>query len=135
MLKGILAVLVFIYALGNAFKELHLVGGDEMLLIALTAIALLMYFVGYFLSRIRWLGVVSGVALAIGTMGILLKTLHLNGADAMLRTGIILLAILIPALIWKRKSFHGLFLRMMRRGFANDEEGFDEFNEKAKCGL
>ncbi|MEI9919385.1 MAG: hypothetical protein WDO14_11355 [Bacteroidota bacterium] len=109
--KYTLAILILLYGIGMAFKELHLRGANETITITLTSLSILMYFVGYYLSKIRWLGVMCGVLLAITANGVLFKTLHLDGANTMLLIAIVGLIILIPVLIFKRSYFHRLFLR------------------------
>ncbi len=109
--KNSLAILILIYGIGMAFKELHLVGSDEIITLTLTSLSILMYFVGYYLSKIRWLGIACGVLLATTGMGHLYKTLHIAGANMMFMIGIAGLLILIPILIFKRRYFHRLFLR------------------------
>jgi len=111
--KNSLAITILTWGIANAFKTLHLRGADEMILISLVTIAILMYFVGYYLSKIRWLGVICGWILAIVAVGILFKTFHLNGADELLWLGIVFIILLMPLVIWKRKSFHALFLRFI----------------------
>jgi len=111
LVKNSLAFTMLMWGVANAFKQLHLAGADEMILISLTFLAILMYFVGYYLSKIRWLGVICGWMMAVVAMGILFKTFHLGGADEMLLIGMGFIIIIAPILIWKRKLFHALFLR------------------------
>lgn len=118
IVKNTMAVLILIYATGMAFKQLQLMGADEMMIISLCALAMLMYFVGYYLTKVRWLGIICGGIIAMGSIGILFKTLHLTGADAMLLEAFIAFAVFIPIIIWKRKNFHQLLVRFCVIGFA-----------------
>lgn len=111
LVKSALAFTILVWGVGNTFKQLHLTGADEMILISLTVLALLMYFVGYYLAKVRLLGILAGFVAATTAIGVLFKTLHLQGADEMLNVGIIAMVILTPIVIWKRKLFHTLFLR------------------------
>lgn len=111
--KTILAIICLGFCLSLAMKQLSLSGADEMIIIFVTALALVMYFVGYFLTRIRWLGIVCGCVLAMSVVGVLFKILHLDGANEMLTIGAIALLIWIPIIIWKRKVFHSLFIRFV----------------------
>lgn len=111
--KNIFAVALLIFGFGLAFKELHLRGADELILITLMVMSILAYFFGYYLSKIRWLGVVCGVLLAICCDGILFKILHLSGANEMLYIGATGLVVQIPIILIKRRSVHRLFLRLL----------------------
>jgi hypothetical protein len=111
LVKNALAFTLLVWAAGNAFKQMHLTGADEMILLSLTVLAFLMYFVGYYLTKVRLLGFFAGFVLATVAIGVLFKTLHLAGGEEMLTIGIVTMIILTPVLIWKRKLFHALFLR------------------------
>ena len=110
-LRGAIAVLILMFGIAMAFKELHLTGANEMMMISICAIAMLMYFVGYYLTKVRWLGIICGNVMAIGGIGILFKTLHLSGADQMILIALLAFSVLIPVIIWKRKLFHQLLIR------------------------
>ena len=100
-----------------AFKQLHLTGADPMMVVSIGLLAWLVYFVGYYLAKVRWLGIIIGNVMAIGGIGILFKTLHLTGADQMLLITFVAFSILIPVIIWKRKLFHQLLVRFCLAGF------------------
>ncbi len=113
LVKSALAFSILMWGVANAFKQLHLSGADQMIFISLTSTAILMYFVGYYLSKIRWLGVICGWTLAVVAMGVLFRTFHLGGAYEMMLVAAMFLFVITPFVIWKRKSFHGLFLRLI----------------------
>ncbi len=115
--KNAFAGLIFLYCLGMSMKYLRLAGANEMVMISLSTLAWLLYFVGYYLSKIRWLGIASGGMLATFSHGILFKTLHLPGGDEMLLIGIVTLGLLVPLMFWQRKRFHVLFLKFCVSAF------------------
>ncbi len=117
IVKNTMAVLILICGIALGFKFLQLAGANEMLSISLTALALLMYFVGYYLTKIRWLGILFGNVIAIASIGILFKILHLTGANEMLLISFCAFCIIIPIIIWKRNIFHLLLLRFCLAGF------------------
>ncbi|HEX8059648.1 MAG TPA: hypothetical protein VF473_01880, partial [Cyclobacteriaceae bacterium] len=111
--KSIFSFALLIFGFGLALKEHRLKGADEVILITLVIMSLLAYFFGYYLSKVRWLGVVCGVLLAMCCSGILFKILHLDGANVMLYVGATGLVIQIPLILIKRKVVHRLFLRLL----------------------
>jgi hypothetical protein len=113
LIKGVAAFLILVFGLGSAFKELHLRGADEMVVITASALAVLSYFIGYYLSKVRWLGVIEGTLLAISMTGILFTQLHLEGAKEMLYVAGLGLVIQAPIVFFTRKIFHRLFLRFV----------------------
>ena len=117
LVKNAMAVLILIYGVSMTFKQLHLKGADPMMLVSISLLAWLVYFVGYYLAKVRWLGIIIGNVMAIGGIGILFKTLHLTGADQMLFIAFVAFSILIPLIIWKRKLFHHLLVRFCLAGF------------------
>jgi hypothetical protein len=117
IVKNLMAISLLTYGIGSSFKQLHLAGADELITVSLNLIALLMYFVGYYLTKVRWLGIVVGGVVAVASVGILFKTLHLDGANAMISVAFFAFAIWIPIIIWKRRYFHKLLLRFCLVGF------------------
>jgi hypothetical protein len=117
VVKGMLAVLILAYTAAMAMKYLHVSGANAMILISLGWMSILLYFVGYYLAKIRWLGIVTGGLLATTTMGILFKSLHLPGANEMLLIAILTQAILTPIVLWQRKKFHILFVKFTTAAF------------------
>jgi len=115
-IKSLLAGLVLLLHVGMSFKELSLYGADTMVMISLCSIGPLMYGVGYFLSKKRWLGIICGAMLGTGSIGILFKILHLAGADEMIIVAACSFAIWIPVIIWKRNLFHSLLIRFCLLG-------------------
>jgi hypothetical protein len=112
-LKTILAVLCLGFAFSLALKQLSITGSNELILIFFSALGVSMYFVGYFRTSIRWLGVICGWVLAMSLVGIEFKILHLSGANEMMVIGIAALIIWTPIIVWKRKVFHSLFIRFV----------------------
>lgn len=110
-IKNTVAILFLFVMIGISFKQLYLVGANAFLLISLLMLAILMYFVGYYLSKIRWLGILYGGILAIASVGLLFKRLYVEGANAMIFVALIALLILIPFAFWKRHLFHRLLIR------------------------
>lgn len=115
--RNTVAVLILIYGIALAFKELKFIGADEILFISLTGLTISMYFVGYYLTKVPWLGVICGGIISVACFGILFKTLHFTGADQMLWMALAAFFILPPIIIWKRNVFHKLFLRFCLAGF------------------
>jgi hypothetical protein len=111
VVKNTVAAVTLGALVGLAFKNIHFAGADEIAMISLTMGALLMYFMGFYLSRVKWFGLISGMLLGSGSVGILFKILHLDGADEMLLMGMIGLAI-CSVIVWlNKKRFHSLLLR------------------------
>jgi hypothetical protein len=111
LVRNLLATAVFLFCVGMVFKQLHFAGADEFIMIGASALSPLMFFAGYFLSRIRWLGVISGWMLSTASIGVLFQTLHLNGSQEMLLIGTIAGLVFSIIMLLKRKQFHSLFLR------------------------
>jgi hypothetical protein len=109
--KNTLAVLILIGSTGLAFRQLHLAGANVMLIGSLGTIGWVMYFVGYYLTKIKWLGIICGLIMAISNIAVLFKIQHWEGANKILLMGIICSCLLIPLVIWKRKAFHFLMIR------------------------
>ena len=109
--KNALAVWILILALGLTFKQVYFAGANEMLTLSLFSISILMFFVGYYLTKVKWLGIICGWIMAIASIGSLFKILHLEGADEMRLISISCSIALIPIVIWKRKMFHFLMIR------------------------
>lgn len=109
--KSTLAVLVLFLAMGFAFKQLRFAGANEMLILSLGSISILMFFVGYYLTKIKWIGIICGWIMAIASIGVLFTIHHWEGADEMLSIGITGSIVLIPIVVWKRKTFHFLMIR------------------------
>jgi hypothetical protein len=114
--KNALAVLILIGSIGVVFKQQHFQGANEILILSLGAICYAMYFLGYYLAKIRWVGILCGVILATSIVGVLFKIQHWEGADEMLLIGLSCSLILIPIIIWKRENFHFLLIRFCITG-------------------
>lgn len=113
MIRIILAAEILLCGTGMLFKLLHLSGAHILLLIGIQLLCFTMYFVGYHLSKRKWLGILIGITLAILYIGILFKTLHYDGASDMLKIGLSGQVILIPILLLMRKDFHRLLIRFV----------------------
>jgi len=109
--KNTLATLILIGSIGIAFKQLRFAGANEMMIISLGSIAILMYFVGYYLTKIKWIGIICGWIMAVAIIGVLFKFQHWEGANEMLIIGISSSLVLVPIVVWKRKAFHFLMIR------------------------
>ncbi len=109
--KNTLAGWTLILGVGLAFKQLHFEGANEMLILSLGSISLLMYFVGYYLTKVKWVGIFCGFVMAVCSIGALFKSQHWEGADEMRIIGTSCSLVLIPLVVWKRKTFHLLMLR------------------------
>lgn len=115
-LKNLLAGLFLFGGIAFAMKQQHLAGSNEIMILSLGFSALLMYVVGYYLSKVRWLGILSGMGLGSIFIGILFKRQHWEGADEMLWIGITIgLGYILLILVWKR-LFHMLLLRFYFTG-------------------
>ena len=115
--KYLLAAMILFYCMAMGMKYSHLSGANALIMISLSTLSILSYFVGYYLSKIRWLGMVCGGMMATFSIGILFKTLHLNGANEMLLIGMVSEGVLIPIILWQRKKFHILFLKFCFAAF------------------
>jgi hypothetical protein len=82
-----------------------------MLIISLGSIAILMYFVGYYLTKIKWIGIICGGVMAVASIGAMFQFQHWEGANEMLIIGISSSLVLVPIVVWKRKAFHFLMIR------------------------
>jgi hypothetical protein len=111
IVKNLIASMVLLYCIALAFKYVGLAGADEMALIGIVAITILSYFLGYYLSKVKWFGLAAGALLGTSSMGIIFKTLHLNGANAMLLVGTIGVIVCTMIVWWKSALFHSLLLR------------------------
>ena len=109
--KNALAVWILILALGVTFKQLHFTGASEMLVLSLGSIAILMYFVGYYLTKIKWIGIICGTIMSVASIGAMFKFQYWEGAYELRLIGITCSIALIPFVIWKRKMFHFLMIR------------------------
>ncbi|MBI3218544.1 MAG: hypothetical protein HYZ44_03455 [Bacteroidetes bacterium] len=109
--KTTLAVLILLVSIGLSLKQQHLSGANEMLIIGLTLTGYTMYFVGYYLTKIKWIGILCGLIMSISGIGALFKIQHWAGADEMRIIGISCSLVLIPLIVWKRKAFHFLMIR------------------------
>lgn len=116
-IKNTMAVLVLLFGIAMAFKNLHLDGANVMILISLTSLSLLMYFVGYYLTKVRWLGILCGVIMGMASVGITFKVLHLAGGNEMMFLAFYSFLVFIPYVFWKRKNFHMLLVRFCLVGF------------------
>ena len=103
---------ILVLALGISFKILHLTGANELLMLSFIALAILSYFLAYYLSKNGWLIFVIGSAFAMTMMGILFRILFLSGGKEILIGALILLVILFFFIIFKRKSFHRLLVKL-----------------------
>lgn len=111
LVRNSLAAMIFLFFAGMAFKQWHLTGADEMLMIGASALAPLMFFAGYYLSRIKWIGVMSGWLMSTATIGLMFRILHLNGSREMLLIGTVATFVFSVVILWKRSLFHSLYLR------------------------
>jgi hypothetical protein len=111
VVKNLVAVFTLIFFVAMGFKQLRLAGADEMAMISASTIGLLMYATGFYLSKVKWFGLISGAALASASVGFLFKILHLDGADQMMLVGTVGLVGCSLVVWWKRKMFHSLLLR------------------------
>lgn len=109
--KTTLAILILIVSIGLAFKQLRFAGANEMLILGLTFTGYTMYFVGYYLTKTKWIGIVCGLVMSMIGIGALFKIQHWEGAEEMRIIGISCSLILLPLIVWKRKSFHFLMVR------------------------
>lgn len=110
-IRNSVAIVFLFVMIGITFKQLYLDGANSLLMISLQALAILMYFVGFYLTKVRWLGIIYGGVLAIANVGLLFMRLHLNGAREMILIALLALLILIPFALWKRQIFHRLLIR------------------------
>jgi hypothetical protein len=113
-IKGLLAFGVFLYCTGMAAKQVHMAGADEMTVLGAGIIAVLMYFAGYYLSKVKWFGIISGAMLGSASVGLLFKTLHLEGADELVLIGMIAMICMIvwSQVVWRKRAvLHSSFLR------------------------
>ncbi len=110
LIKIPFAIFSMLTILGLFTKLMHVPGADEMVMIGFSALSLLSFFLGFYLSRPRWLSILPAYALSTSLIGSLFKTLHLAGADEMIRMGVIAIGIVVPVMILLRKRFHRLFL-------------------------
>jgi hypothetical protein len=117
LVRNIMAVLILLFGFAMTLNALHLEGANEMILVSLSSMAFLMYFVGYYLTKIRWLGIFCGGVISTASVGILFKAMHWNGASVMILVAIYSFLILTPIVLWKRKLFHMLFIRFCVAGF------------------
>jgi hypothetical protein len=109
--KNMLAALIFVGSVGVSFKQLHLAGANLMMTISLCAISMLMYFIGYYLTKVKWIGIVCGMFMSVSCIGALFKVLHFTGANEMLFISISASLFLTPIVVWKRRTFHVLMIR------------------------
>lgn len=110
-LKNLLASLFLFGGIAFVMKQQRLPGSNEIMILSLGFSAILMYVVGYYLSKVRWLGILSGLGLATAFMGILFVKEQWEGADEFFWLGISIgLVFIILILVWKR-LFHFLLLR------------------------
>jgi hypothetical protein len=117
IVKNTLAVVILIFQIGLAFKYEHFTGANEMLILSTGALAWLMYFVGYYLTKTRLLGILCGIIFGSCSMGIMFKIQHWDGANVMVLIASTAFIIFIPFIVWKRKLFHWLFIRFCLVGF------------------
>jgi hypothetical protein len=115
--KLFMAILIFMYGLGSVFKILHYAGADELLIVSISLLAVLIYFVGYYLSHVKWIGIFCGLGLNITSFGIMFKILHLEGGDEMLTIGIGFILILLAVIVFRRRLFHSLLIRFVVAAF------------------
>ncbi len=113
VVKNTMAILILMYGVAQSFVQLRLEGAHMMIMISLSALAMLMSFVGYYLTKVRWLGIICGYLMATCSIGILFKNLHLPGASEMIVVSSAASLILMPVVIWKRQLFHQLLIRFV----------------------
>lgn len=109
--KTTLAILLLMVSIGLAFKQQQFAGANEMLIVGLTFTGYTMYFVGYYLTKTKWIGIFCGLVMSVSGIGALFKIQHWEGAEEMRLIGISCSLILIPLIVWKRKTFHFLMIR------------------------
>ncbi|MCE2995412.1 MAG: hypothetical protein LW863_07435 [Flammeovirgaceae bacterium] len=109
--KNILAVLVLIGTIGLTLKHQHLQGANEMLILSLGLIGTSMFFIGYYLTKTKWIGIICGWVMSVSSVGALFKLLHFEGAEEMRLIGISCAMVMVPLIVWKRKTFHSLMIR------------------------
>ncbi|HCW07734.1 MAG TPA: hypothetical protein DGG95_10270 [Cytophagales bacterium] len=134
LIKNIMAVLILLLGLAMTFKLFHWEGANEMIMMGLAPIAFLMYFVGYYLTKVRWLGILCGGVIANASIGTLFKIMHWPGADDMVYMALFSFLIFIPIVMWKRKLFHMLLIRFCIAGFLISL-WFSHFNLQAPTRL
>lgn len=111
VIRNLVAINILLFGVAWLMKLLQLMGANEALMVSLLSLSALMYFVGYMLAKVKWVGVVAGGALAIGGVGALFKFLHLNGANEMALIATVSLTVLCVLMLIFRNLFHKLFVR------------------------
>ncbi len=109
--KNTIAISILLYQVAYSFKNLHLMGANEMLMISLVLLAIMMVLAGYYLTKVRSLGLVCGVLIGLGSLGIMLKYLHLAGGKELVQLSAIGSSLFIPVIYLKRNLFHRLLLK------------------------
>lgn len=97
---------------GISFKAMHFHGANELLLLSMAPLAFVVYVLGYYLSKKRWLGVLMGFPVSCSFMAILFKVLHLTGGNEMFSVSLVLMPLVLVIIGLKRKLFHKLLIQI-----------------------
>ena len=113
ILKNIYGLSILLSSIGIVLKILEVPGRDYIVMFGLGSNCLLAFPLGYYLSRPKWLGILSALILGTAAAGLLFQLLHLPGATISVVMSTIASLIFFAVFILRRKSFHYLLLRTM----------------------
>lgn len=112
IIKIVYGILVLISFAGFSFKMNNMTSANETLIVGISGMSLMNYFIGFYLTRPKWLGALTAIMLGTISIGLLFRLQHWNGAEELLMSGLVMLPIFFILYMYKRKSFHYILFRI-----------------------